>query len=348
MDIAAFASRLTARQTQTIVGISTKPASRVMFLFDEVTIGGVLEAFADEASALWGASCSTRNVWAVASRHNVVGKKRGTWQPKSLVDYHPAYRSESGSGEKAHLLCRQLQKAAVHHAACHPPVEVAAMLAIGISGLVRRYGWTASNGHPIAEYNVWDALSYRDLALPRTLRRLLRDRVLIGDAVWKEAAWLAFMDELRALFGLPPKDSETEIEHFSAFVSEQRADPSDPEQRSTQQLQFADLTLRLGSIHSVKGKSVDGILVVESEIWKGNAADEKCFDLSTALPRAFGVTNDPFTGVGLTAATNVFVGVTRPRELLGLAIRKSEAVDIVKPAVAQGWKVIDLVTRQAC
>jgi DNA helicase-2/ATP-dependent DNA helicase PcrA len=346
-DIAAFASRLTARKAQSIVGISTKPASRVMFLFDENTIGGVLGAFADEANALWGATCITRDVWAVASRHNLAGKKKGTWQPKSLVDYHPAYRCESGTREKAHLLCRQLQKAAVHQAAYYPPAEVAAMLATGVSGLARRYGWTAINGRPITDHNVWAALSHRDPGLPRALRRLLRDKVLTGEAVWDEAAWLAFMDELRLLFGPAPNKSETEITNFCAFVTEQQADPADPERRSTKHLQFAGLTLHLGSIHSVKGKSVDGILVVESEIWKGNGADQKCFDLSTVLPRAFGVTNDPFTGVGLTAATNIFVGVTRPRELLGLAIRKSEAEDIVQPARDQGWNVIDLVAQQA-
>ena len=63
------------------------------------------------------------------------------------------------------------------------------------------------------------------------------------------------------------------------------------------------------------------------------------------LPRAFGVTNESFTGVRLTAATNVFVGVTRPRELLGLALRKSEATDLVGPATDQGWKVVDLVAQ---
>jgi DNA helicase II / ATP-dependent DNA helicase PcrA len=105
-----------------------------MFLFDEATIGVVLGAFAKEAHTLWGSDCSARDVWAVASRHNLTGKK-GAWQPKSLVDYHPAYRSGGGSRVKANLLCRQLQKAAVHHASARPPAEVSEMLAVGVSGL---------------------------------------------------------------------------------------------------------------------------------------------------------------------------------------------------------------------
>lgn len=343
-EIAAFASRLTSRQAQTIVGLGARPTSRVMFLFDEATIGGVLGAFAEEARALWGDNCSTRDVWAVASRHNLAGKK-GAWQPKSLVDYHPAYRSESGPRAKANLLCRQLQRAAVRHAAARPPAEVSEMLAVAVSGLARVHGWKAANDRPITVHNVWAALSHHDLALPRVVRRLLRDHVLTGDAVWEEAAWLAFMEELLSLFSPHPQGAKGEIADFCSFVGEQKIELADPERCSTKQVRFGDLTLRLGSIHSVKGKSVDGILVVESEVWKGSRADEQCIDLSTVLPRAFGVTDQPFTGVGLTAATNVFVGVTRPRELLGLALRKSEAAKLIEPARDQGWKLVDLVDR---
>ncbi|KCZ99422.1 fecR protein [Hyphomonas polymorpha PS728] len=319
---------------------------RLMFLFDEGTIGGVLGAFAEEARALWGDDCSTRDVWAVASRHNLPGKK-GAWQPKSLVDYHPAYRSEGGSRGKANLLCRQLQKAAVHYAAARPPAEVSEMLAVGISGLARAHGWRAANDRPITAHNVWAALSHHDLGLPRAVRRLLRDHVLTGDAAWDQAAWLVFMEQLLPLLSPHPQGAEAEIADFCGFVAEQKADPADPERRSTKQVQFDELTLRLGSIHSVKGKSVDGILVVESEVWKGSRADERCIDLTTVLPRAFGVTDEIFTGVKLTAATNVFVGVTRPRELLGLALRKSEAMNLVGPATHQGWKIVDLVENAA-
>ena len=343
-EIAEFASRLTVRQAQTIVGLGARPASRVMLLFDEPTIGRVLEAFVKEARALWGGDCSTRDIWAVASRHKLAVKK-GAWQPRSLVDYYPAYRSEGGSRSKANLLCRQLQKAAVHYAAARPPAEVSEMLAAGVSGRARLHGWKAANDRPITAHNVWVVLAHRDLALPRTIRRLQRDHVLAGAAVWEEAAWRAFMEELLPLFSPAPQGSDGDIADFCAFVAEQKADLADPERRSTKQVQFDDLTLRLGSIHSVKGKSVDGILVVESEVWKGSSADEQCIDLTSVLPRAFGVTNESFTGVRLTAATNVFVGVTRPRELLGLALRKSEATDLVGPATDQGWKVVDLVAQ---
>lgn len=345
-EIAGFASRLTARQAQTIVGLSKRPSSRVMILFDEDTICGVLGAFAEEARALWGDDCSKRDVWAVASRHNLSVKK-GAWQPKSLVDYHPAYRSEGSSRGKAKLLCQQLQRAAINHAAARPPAEVSELLAVGVSNLARAYGWKAANDRLIAAHNVWATLSQRDPAMPRAVKRLLRDHVLAGTSIWEEAKWLAFMEDLLPLFSPAPQDAEDVIADFCAFVADQGGDLADPERRSTKHVQFADLNLRLGSIHSVKGMSVDGILVVESEVWKGSGADERCIDLTTVLPRAFGVIDQPLTGVALNAATNVFVGVTRPRELLGLALRKSEAAPLIGPATNQGWKLVDLVARAA-
>lgn len=343
-EIASFASRLTARQAQSIVGLGSRSALRLIILFDEFSIGRVLGTFAEEARALWGGDCSTRDVWAVASRHNLAGTK-GAWRPRSLVDYHPAYRSEGGSREKANLLCRQFQRAAIHHAAGRPPAEVGEMLAVGISGLARAHGWRSANDRPIVSHNVWAALSHRDIALPRAVRRLLRDHVLDDHAAWDHAAWQAFLEQLLPLFAPSAVGAEADVAEYCCFVAEHKADPADPERRSTKQVQFDDLTLRLGSIHSVKGKSVDGILVVESEVWKGSGADQKCMDLSTVLPRAFGVTDQPFAGVGLTAATNVFVGVTRPRELLGLALRRSEATKLVGPATDQGWKLVDLVAQ---
>lgn len=345
-EIAGFASRLTARQAQTIVGLGARPTSRVMLLFDEATIGGVLETFAVEARTLWRGDCSARDVWAVASRHSLVGKK-GPWQPKSLVDYHRAYRSEAGSREKANLLCRQLHKAALYHAAARSPAEVAELLAVGMSGLARAYGWKAANDRAISTQNVWSALSHRETSLPRNVRRLLKDQVLCGDAVWNEISWSSLIEELTALFGPMPHGCESGIAGFCDFVPEKKVSLDDEERDSSKNIQFDDLTLRLGSIHSVKGKSVDGILVVESEVWKGNKAEERCIDLTAVLPHAFGVTDEIFEGARLTAATNVFVGVTRPRELLGLALRKSEAKCLIKPANEQGWKVIDLVERAA-
>ncbi|MGQ0280354.1 UvrD-helicase domain-containing protein [Sphingopyxis sp. Q841] len=344
-DIASFASRLTARKAQVIVGQASHPGSRILYLFDETTIDRVIPAFATSARAHWGDDCPDRDLWAVASRHSQPAQAKGGWLPKSLVDYHPPYRAESGTRGKANLLCRQLQKAALHHAAGRPPVEVADMLATGIGGLARHYRMRAPNDRPINTHNIWAALAHCDLAMPRKVRRLLRDHVLAGDAVWNKESWIDFLGALRPLFDPPPLGTATDIADFCQFVAEQEADTLDPERGSTKYFRSDHATIRLGSIHSVKGKSVDGILVVESEVWKGVAAKDRCMDLATVLPHAFGVANRNFAGVELTAATNIFVAITRPRELLGLAVRKAAMpAPVLLAAEQQGWNIIDLVS----
>ncbi|MER9216167.1 UvrD-helicase domain-containing protein [Mesorhizobium sp. M0663] len=341
-EIASFASRLTARAKQEIVCEVQRPGVRVLFLFDEVTIGDVIGAYAAEARELWGDACAQRNVWAVASRHSIAGHKAGAWLPKSLVDYHPVYRSESGSRDEASLFCRQFQKASLYHAAERSPAEVVGLLAAALAELARRYGLTDSNARAANANNVWAVLAHRDLGLPRRIRRLFRDNVLVGNAPWEANAWHALLEALLPLLGGMPEGADA-IADYCAFVENEKVTLVAGQTRSTKEAVFGDLTIRMGSIHSVKGKTVDGILVVESQVWKGTAAALQCMDLETVLPQAFGLADQGFVGVKLTAATSVFVAVTRPRELLGLAARKAVTTpQMIAAAQVQGWKVVDL------
>jgi hypothetical protein len=65
---------------------------------------------------------------------------------------------------------------------------------------------------------------------------------------------------------------------------------ADPEQ-STKHAAIDGVTIRLGSIHSVKGLTVDAILVVQSEVYRGPAANQQVMDLEAVLPHAFGIAN---------------------------------------------------------
>jgi DNA helicase II / ATP-dependent DNA helicase PcrA len=68
-------------------------------------------------------------------------------------------------------------------------------------------------------------------------------------------------------------------------------------------------------------------------------------DLATVLPHAFGLETRDFkaNAAQLSAATNVFVGVTRPRHVLALAVRKESVTDaLVDAAREQGWTIRDV------
>lgn len=80
----------------------------------------------------------------------------------------------------------------------------------------------------------------------------------------------------------------------------------------------------------------------------GLEGNENCIDLVTLLRHAFGITEQIFTGVALSAATNVFVGVTRSRESLGLAMRRSVINGITAWMFASGRKATSTSVAPFC
>jgi DNA helicase-2/ATP-dependent DNA helicase PcrA len=87
------------------------------------------------------------------------------------------------------------------------------------------------------------------------------------------------------------------------------------------------------------------MLVVETEVFRGRAASQRVMDLATILPHALRSPERDLTGdvAKLAAATNVFVGITRPRHFLGLAMRKAAATPgLLSAASAQQSSIIDL------
>ena len=150
--------------------------------------------------------------------------------------------ARAGSRQKANLLCRQFQRASLHHAAARPPSEVADIMAGGLVGLARAYGWKAANDKTITVQNLWPTLAHRDAALPLKLRRLMRDHLLVGDGALGSGVLAQFLARTAAVFfGDAPPRSADEIAELCAFVAEQKAALVDPERRSTKQAQFGDV-----------------------------------------------------------------------------------------------------------
>jgi hypothetical protein len=154
-----------------------------------------------------------------------------------------------------------------------------------------------------------------------------------------------FCEQFVACLRLPPpqRDQVAILEGYLAFAQGANIEPEDGGRRHPPKWLTADeVTVKLGSIHSVKGRTVDAILVLETEVFRH---PKSAMDLETVLPHAFGVAERDFSAedVQLSAATNVFVGVTRPRELLALALRREVASDAMRAAaLRQGWLIRDL------
>lgn len=344
-EIAAFASRLTVRAAQQINGLPGLPNRRSLILFDENTISSVLPAYGEEVRAHWQNDLRPdHDIRAVASRHNATTDTTGEW-PKTLVDYCPAYRSGRGRRSRPDTLCAALRQAAIFHQTHMLPADVMALYTAGLTKLIRIQNWQAADGGAIGRRYLWRELATHDPDLPLTLRRLLTDHIIHGTAAWDADSWEAFCQGLCTALAINGALTPAATA-FLEFVAEGGIDPEDDGPQLSQTIHGHEgIPIRLGSIHSVKGKTVDALLVMETEVWRSHALVDRVMDLTNVLPHAFGLEDCDFSAnvAQLAAATNVFVAVTRPREVLSCAVRKATVnADLIAAANAQGWHIRDL------
>ena len=317
-------------------------------LFCPNTILAVLPTYIDEVRSHWGdASTSGLDVRAVASRHNPTTDNSGE-RPKTLVEYCPDYRSGRGRQSRPDTLCAPLRQAALLHQANATPSEVVELFTTGLVGLLRCQGWRNTLGQAADGRNLWRVLAAHKDGLALQVRRLLHDRIAAGNAPWNVNTWNSFRDDLIAMLGINgamTRAATTYLEFTAAGAVEEDGRAPRPSRTSFER---DGVAVRLGSIHSVKGKTVDALLVVETEVWRGRALADRAMDLATVLPHAFSLENRDFSAniAHLSAATNIFVAATRPRQLLACALRKAAVTDaLLSAANAQGWHVRDLTAK---
>lgn len=347
--IAGFASRLTVRMPQVIAGLPDKPGHRCLIMFDKKSIGHVIPRYATQVRTHWEDNFPHgHETWAVGSRHNVYRARGGDW-PKSLVDYHPAYRASSAGSSKPISFCAILRQAATLHAASEPPARIMELFAQAIVEFLHLGGYAPPNGAHITQGHLWRVLA-ADNAKHLKVRHVLLMHILQGNAAWNSAAWQHFLTALADVSGIdvPAAGDVGEYAEYMAFVDRgadaQAAGDAPPSRTS---VTTNGVCVQLGSIHAVKGRTVDAILVVETQVYRGPAAVEQAMDLTTVLPHALGVENRDLNAnhAHLTAATNVFVGITRPRTLLALAIRKVSVTAAMREAAEQqGWVIHDVTS----
>jgi hypothetical protein len=344
-EIAAFVSRLTVRSAQQIVGLEGTPNRRTLILFDRNSIARVLPAYAQEVRDHWGNHLSQdHEVWAVASRHNPTRDRTGEW-PKTLIDYCADYRSSKQRSSRSDNLCVLLRQISTMRETTTSPAEIVDLITSSVVDFFRHQAVRDSLGHSIGKRDLWSFLALRDPSLPLKLRRLMRDHIVFGNAAWEVPTWNAFCRELTAILCID-QALTLQTATFLEFVEEGALD-AEGQARQRWRTVFIDggVQIKLGSIHSVKGKTVDSILVLETEVYRGRALDKRAMDLATVLPHAFGLEDRDFTAnvAQLSAATNVFVAATRPRQLLACAIRKDATTqNLLVAARNQGWHIRDV------
>ena len=344
-DIATFSSWLTVRAPQMIQALIERPSRRILILFDKSSIRDVLQTYAEEVRMHWDNVLPPGlDIRAVASRHNPTRDTIGGW-PKTLIDYCPTYRSAGGRQARSNALCALLRQVSASYDAHVAPAELAGLIRSAIVRLLGILGTTTGDERTITTQNLWFALRERDSLVSLTLRRLIRNQILLGDAVWNANAWDRFRGDLCAALGAgdPLTAKAATFLEFTPYHEGEQAGHG--EQQSATRFLYDGVSIRLGSIHSVKGKTVDSILAVETEVYRGRRLSDRAMDLETVLPHALGLEERDFgdNDAQLAAATNIFVAATRTRHVLAFAMRKCAASDAICDAAGeQGWFVRDL------
>lgn len=339
--IAQFASRLTARRAQQIVA-DERPAHRLLMTFDRPAIAGVLPRYAARAAERLGHRAGSADIRAVASRHSLYRDARGEW-PKSLTDYYPAYRNSEDKSSHISTLCGAMRRLASGHASGRHPRESHALIGAALADYLDHRGYRSPDGKRLSGNTIWTSLAALGAEQPIRARQLVIEHIIRGRAAQEARGWTAFCNELLDIFPLPGLGLHGA---YCAFVEEGAASLDEPD-LSPHYAQYAGVKIRLGSVHSVKGLTADSVLMVETEVYRGPARDMRAMDLATVLPHAFGLEEQAFhlNDAALAAATNVFVAVTRPRDLLALAVRHDAVNDaLLMAAHEQGWQVVRVDT----
>lgn len=347
-DIADFSSRLTARAPQQIESRIDRPGRRILILFNDFEIRNVLQTYATEVREHWGGDLEpSLDIRAVASRHSPTRDRTGGW-PKTLVDYCPTYRGGGSRAQmRSNLLCVALRYASALHHALSPPAEIADLIKTSIVRLLRCQNFLTGEGPRVTRRNLWSVLGQEDASRPLRVQRLIRDSVIYGNAPWRGEEWTVFIADLLTALGIVGERTKACMDflRFVPYNEENEEDGPDIGQHSSVVFEHDGVCVRLGSIHSVKGKTVDAILALETEVYRGRALADRTMDLATVLPHAFGLEERDFSvsQAELAAATNIFVAATRPRHVLAFAMRREAASDILIAAAEEsGWIVRDL------
>jgi hypothetical protein len=141
---------------------------------------------------------------------------------------------------------------------------------------------------------------------------------------------------LSALGGVLPADLSAAASSYLEEADVGESSGAARSRRLTFTIGERTVLLKLGSIASVKGQTHDATLVVQT-------TRSRVADVRLALEVAAGQTKSPTAKnpQRLKSATNIFVGSTRPRRLLCLALPEKDLSPKLRTAVEDwGWTVL--------
>lgn len=330
--VAEFASRITARRPQVIAGHDRR---------DELSLRPTLITFPKDSPHLALSSYSgivdeelprDADAWVVSWVHRPTGSKSAV----SLQTYAPTYRPPSGPRRSSNTFF-DVVSAACHNAQAGASLGgPAGSIRRAVFRLLRRQGLDG-----LAELkSTWGFRRWLRANAPKVSQDLdeLMVAILTTDSAQFAQADKWDENSARLLAVLAPLTGGAALTRSArSFMARPDASGSSAQDvLGVQHLDHRGVRLNLGSIASVKGRTHDATLVVQTTM-------SGVRDVKTALEVAAGIRRRNGLGTNLLrAVTNVFVGATRPRHLLCLALPGSDLTSKLRARVlAWNWRVVE-------
>ena len=330
--IAKFASALTVVHPQVLVGNATRSdRAHTVFLFSDTQLSAVLPAFGDLILGQWPELPAGFVAKAVGFRRNVLETPK---VPGRISDYWSEYH---GDGSHEHFAgktlldfvrrARRLLDAERNFYASHRMVLDGLALFMrklrNEKKLSRHQWWTSLRGQP------------EQRAVQDVIAKLLQASTL------DESLWATSCTQLRKWLakGTVPDEAD-EVLAWSVDIP----DHVDLVRSRTNVFSHSSggrtVNIEVATIHAVKGETHDATLILETF--------DRQHDLRTLVPYLSGAPPKKKGGPGVRITDfmkRAFVAISRPKELVCLALHKSGvSEDQAQQLASYGWAIRDLTS----
>lgn len=342
--IAGFASALTSVRSQTMTGNPDVPSRRhTVFLFDEGTIRDVIPAFARLLEREFSDGLPRDFIAkAIGFRKSPSDTHAGDRLPHFLGDYWPPFRPEfTVRAPRPKSLLGYVSAArccVAEQGECHDGYR---MLIQGVLDLSHMQGARDESGRKFNSLSLASTLEARHNGRLAAFQRIMADLLLEPDAM-QPIRWASTVEALK---GTLEPCLGTEIgADADAFLlwADQVSDAAERGgDRSLRRVNVYrhegavdDIDIDVTTIHAAKGQTHTATLVLET-FWHQ-------FDLEEMVPYLVGAQTleGPAEGRSGERMKRVYVGMTRPRELLCLALRTDHVSTEQEAALEdRGWCV---------
>ncbi|AYM60604.1 UvrD-helicase domain-containing protein [Agrobacterium fabrum] len=318
-----------------VLGTSRSPVSgppNTILVYDDSSIGGILEAFAEIVAALPAdRRQSVKAVGGVGTDPGLNGLTiRSYWSP---FDRATAPRTFRPSGLcQAVRYCCELGTGDIY--------ERHALLMGAIVELLRRAGsaWPGNAGRTRPPTGSALTSELKRSGMMAAFRQWLAE--IMMRPIGSSAQWEQRCAELRAIFGLGSLSAEAES--FLAFNAAPMPTVS-PNASDNRYIAANGVVIDVATIHAIKGETHDATLVLETRYRTLNDVSEMLPYLTgSAIPKPIFNAASPNSQISIRASfmKRLYVAASRPRHLLCVAVHKDRLSAEHRAAlVALQWAV---------